>query len=120
METIKKISTSMQRKADFRTLLGNFLDTFKQLSKKEKLLSIKDEPISGNKEKRAYLAACVEELCIKFDLKIPSWVNKQKYFLSSPVFYSRFENVKATLLQESPTAFRRRNLFVSKNALMRA
>ena len=110
----------MRGRADFRILLGNFLDIFVQLSRKEKLLSIQEEPTLRDKHKLAYLAACVEELCRMFNLKKPSWVNKKKYFLHGPVFYSRFENVKALLIQESPAAFRRRNLFVSRNALIRA
>jgi hypothetical protein len=49
----------------------------------------------------------------------PNWVNKKEYFLSRPWFYGGLESIKAFLLVESPGPFRRRNIFVSENAMDR-
>jgi hypothetical protein len=119
MLTINKISRLIKKGCNPAMLIGNYLDEFKNESDLERISSFSDEPVNCIREKAAYLAALVEQLCLAHNLEIPSWVNKKKYFLKYPLFYSKFQNLKATLIQESPVAFRRRNIFVSKNVLSR-
>jgi hypothetical protein len=68
----------------------------------------------------AYLAAVAETLCRETSLCPPGWTDSPLCFLHRPWFAGGFETLKALLLVESPVAFRRRNLFVSANALTRA
>jgi acyl carrier protein phosphodiesterase len=68
----------------------------------------------------AYLAATAEHSALEYDLDVPEWTEHQGNELHRPHFGSKFENLKATLIAESPLSFRRRLLFVSANALDRA
>jgi hypothetical protein len=52
-------------------------------------------------------------------LPIPPWVEQPQRFLDKPFFAGGLESLKAILLAESPLAFRRRQIFVSANALSR-
>ena len=62
----------------------------------------------------------VESLCREAGLVPPQWTEAPACFLQRPWFAGGLENLKAILLCESPVPFRRRNLFVSANALSRA
>ena len=68
----------------------------------------------------AYLAATAEELARLFHLPSPEWARAEGRQLHRPWFASPLASLRAVLLQESPPAFRCRNLFVSANALSRA
>ena len=74
--------------------------------------------VTGKKYK-AYIAAAVEELCLKNNLEIPAWIFNRRYFLKEPFFVGGLESLKAFLIVESPLPFRRRNIFVSENVLHR-
>ena len=67
----------------------------------------------------AYLAAVAEHLARSFDLAVPAWTEEQGNDLHVPFFAGGLEALKGVLLAESPTAFRRRLLFISKDALSR-
>jgi len=56
---------------------------------------------------------------LRFKLAVPPWVDEPYRFLVKPFFAGGLENLKAILLVESPLAFRRRQIFVSANALSR-
>ena len=106
-------------------LLGDFIDDFRlrAKSREEKMGMVQDEPKSLGGDRppdiRAYLAAVTESLCREAGLTPPEWTQKPDYFLKEPWFAGHLENLKAILLVESPIPFRRRNLFVSANALSR-
>ncbi len=53
-------------------------------------------------------------------LEASAWVNSNCRIITIPWFATKSLNMKSILLQESPTAFCIRNLFVSANALHRA
>jgi hypothetical protein len=101
---------------------GNLLDDFRLRchTPEEKMALVADSPEStGEPETDAYLAAMVESLCREALMKPPTWTESPGTFLSRPWFAGGLENLKAILLAETPVAFRRRNLFVSANALQR-
>ena len=104
-----------------RYLLANFIDAFNGTTKVNKIRMIKNCPFPNIKKNRdkAYIAAMVEELCVRNNLKIPAWVDDKKLFLKEPFFVGGLESLKAFLLVESPVSFRRRNIFVSANVLTR-
>jgi hypothetical protein len=101
-------------------LLGDFIDDFRSAPD---IALVIDEPMHVENpdfwEVDAYLAAVAEYLCLETDMDPPNWVNKKEYFLSRPWFYGGLESIKAFLLVESPGPFRRRNIFVSENAMDR-
>lgn len=68
----------------------------------------------------AYLSAVAEALAYEDHLDAPRWIYNRRYFLEDPWFASDIQGFRMLLLMESPVFFRRRNLFVSRNAISRA
>ena len=107
------------------SVLGDFLDDFRLRASgcEEKAALVNEEPerveVEGYRDVNAYLAAVAETLCREAGLAPPAWTEKSDYFLPEPWFAGGLENLKAVLLVESPIPFRRRNLFVSENAMTR-
>ena len=102
--------------------IGNLLDDFRvrcrTKDERRAIVSQTPEP-TGQPETDAYLAALAESLCREFGMRPPAWTERPDYYLKRPWFAGGLESLKAILLVESPAAFRRRNLFVSANALQR-
>ena len=76
--------------------------------------------IVGSRAGSPYALAVAEHLASRFGLSIPPWTDGAERFLDKPFFAGGLESLKAILLVESPSAFRRRQIFVSANALSRA
>ena len=109
---------------EFHYYCADLIDRFNRADAPEKLRITEKFPftekfITEDKINAAYLAGVVEELCRRDGIRIPEWVHDQKYFLKSPFFGGGLENIKAFLIVESPLGFRRRNIFVSENAIVR-
>lgn len=106
--------------------LGDLVDDFRLRSgtAEEKLVLVNEAPEWINSELHAdcnaYLAAVAETLCREVSLAPPAWTESPCCYLHRPWFAGGLETLKAILLVESPVPFRRRNLFVSANALARA
>jgi len=103
----------------FDPALREFLDQF-YAKAETRGRAIKEEPLRVGFLEDAYLAAVAEHLALSHGLGIPNWVEGAHRRLARPYFAGGLESTKALLLVESPLAFRRRNLFVSANALARA
>src|SRR5665213_2422521 len=76
------------------------------------------EPMDALRD--ACIAAGAEHLARSYRLKVPDRAESQALDLARPYFAGGLESLRARLTVESPTAFRRRMLFVSKNALSRS
>lgn len=125
-QPIKSLSESMltvREPDDFSYALRNFLDRFRR---NPSILPLQEEPgsltslLQDDGLADAYLASAAALLCQENDLPCPSWVDEKSRIMKTPWFAAKSPNLKAILLQESPAAFRVRNLFVSANALSRA
>jgi hypothetical protein len=103
----------------FDPLLREFLDTFYGSKLDMMVCAIKDAPARMDPIHDAYVAAVAEHLGLRFGLTVPPWVDEPHRFLVRPFFAGGLETLKAILLVESPLAFRRRQIFVSANALSR-
>jgi hypothetical protein len=107
---------------DFGYLLGDFLDAFYHCPLPESLVEepalLSDQP-SANGLYDAYLAAVAESLALRQGWPVPGWAFEASRYLHRPYFNVRAAAFRATLLLESPPAFRARNLFVTANALSR-
>jgi hypothetical protein len=104
----------------FDRCLANFLDGFYACPT---AIALEKEPRRLDAVGRiqdAYLAATAEELARSFHLPSPEWTRAEGRQLHRPWFASPLASLRAVLLQESPPAFRCRNLFVRANALSRA
>lgn len=108
---------------DFHYAIANFLDRFKNDPTPEML---SEEPpqlreiLNDQGLADAYAAAAAAHLCQLRDIPFPSWVDQKSRRMEVPWFAAKSHNLRMILLQESPAAFRVRNLFVSANALHRA
>ncbi len=122
-ETLRESLSHVEISTDFSYAIRNFLDRFKE-NPDPALLA--DEPVlishilGDGGYADAFVASTVAYLCQVHDFKAPAWVNAKCRIMPVPHFAAKSPNMKAILLQESPAAFRVRNLFVSANALNRA
>jgi hypothetical protein len=103
--------------------LRDFLDGFYADTDLQKL---SEEPqrisaaLDDNGFADAYLAAVCDHLCRRYALPKPDWIFAPGRILHLPHFAAKTHGLRMVLLQESPPAFRERNIFVSANALSRA
>jgi hypothetical protein len=102
----------------FDARLREFLDHF-YANPPRRVAAIQAEPLGLDDLRDAYLAATAEHLARCHDLPIPDWTEAHGRPLLRPHFAGGLESLKALLTVESPLAFRRRLLFVSKDALSR-
>jgi hypothetical protein len=105
---------------DFDRALREFLDHFYRADGAERARAIAARPPLVDPLRDAYIAAAAEHLARRWKLPLPSWTDDHGFALNRPYFSGGLESLKAILTAESPTAFRRRLLFVSANALDRA
>lgn len=121
-ETLRESVANVVVQSDFGFAIKNFLDRFKVNPNLGLLL---DEPellsaaIQDGGYADAFVASVAAYLCQAHHFEAPAWVNHNCRIMPIPWFAAKSPNMKAILLQESPAAFRVRNLFVSANALHR-
>lgn len=121
--TLAESLSGVREREDFSYAIRNFLDRFKAnpnpawLEVEPGLLTdrLHDEGLAD-----AYVAAVAAYLAQERSISCPRWANRSQRVKKTPWFAAKSPNMKAILLQESPAAFRVRNLFVSANALSRA
>ncbi len=107
----------------FGYAMRDFLDRFRETPSFD---LIADEPpllescLNDGGRADAYLASAAAFLAQKHQLPVPKWAKGNARALEKPWFAAKTHNLRMILLQESPAAFRVRNLFVSANALSRA
>lgn len=104
----------------FDQAVREYLDIFYGLPDDGRVESMVEQPLPIGDVKDAYLAAVAEHLSLQYGLPVPEWSETVGFDLPRAWFGTKLESLKATLLAESPLAFRRRMLFVSENALHRA
>jgi hypothetical protein len=117
--TLNEVAVRTRDGEPFDPLLREFLDTFYGADSGTMTAAIAGVPHEIDPIHDAYLAAVAEHLARKYELAIPPWVESPQRFLEKPFFAGGLESLKAILLVESPLAFRRRQIFVSANALSR-
>ena len=78
-------------------------------------LGVADEEVAGD----AYLAALAEHLAFHHSLPRPAWSVEPGRFLRRMWFASAAPGLRATAIQQSPAAFRRRGLFIGATTLQR-
>jgi hypothetical protein len=104
----------------FDRILREFLDHFYTATSESRALALQARPEPIDALHDAYIAATAEHLARRWNLAVPSWTEDHGFALKRPHYSGGLESLKAILTAESPTAFRRRLLFVSADALDRA
>jgi len=106
--------------------LADFLDHVNLLAKQPAAAarvaaSLRSEPPrTGDAVQDAYLAAVAAHLSHQLRLRAPAWTEMTYRRLEHPWFALPDAWARATLLRDSPAAFRERNLFTTADALHRA
>jgi len=122
-EPLKQSMANVREQSDFSYAIKNFLDRFKL---NPDLALLQEEPdllspsLADGGYADAFVASTAAYLCQVHGFSAPAWVNEKCRIMPRPWFAAKSPNMRAILLQESPAAFRIRNLFVSANALSRA
>jgi hypothetical protein len=114
-EVVSRVKAGEQK---FDPSLREFLDSF-YMKPESRQQAIEERPASIDAVHDAYVAAVAEHLARVYGLPIPEWSENHGNGLREPFFAGGLQSLKGVLVAESPTAFRRRLLFVSKNALSR-
>jgi hypothetical protein len=105
-----------------RFCLAGFLDEFytDRVPAGRRARVNKDPGLLGDERRDALIGAIGEHLCHRWGLgDPPAWTNDPARFLARPWFMGP-ERMKAFLLAESPSAFRRRFIFAEAEPLRRA
>ncbi|MHB8544347.1 MAG: hypothetical protein ACYC9S_10165 [Leptospirales bacterium] len=125
-ESLYEYSAALAKGNPDGWVLEEFLDVFYGTPQNHRQNMLEREPdllagkIRNGDVTDAYLAATAEYLAWHFCLKNPEWTQAPGRIMKEPWFATDIEGLKPLLAMESPAAFRRRNLFVSGNALSRA
>ncbi len=114
-EVVRRVRGGEQK---FDPSLREFLDSFYS-NPGSRQQAIEERPIPIDAVHDAYVAAVAEHLARAYELPIPEWSEIHGDGLREPFFSGGLQSLKGVLTVESPTAFRRRLLFVSKDALSR-
>lgn len=114
-EVVRRVKTGEQT---FDPSIWEFLDLF-YVNPDSRQQAIEERPASIDAVHDAYVAAVAEHLARVYGLRIPEWSEIHGNGLREPFFAGGLQSLKGVLVAESPTAFRRRLLFVSKDALSR-
>ena len=114
-EVSRRTAAGEQR---FDPAVREFLDVFYSRPA-ERQQALAECPVPLDALKDAYLAAVAEHLSSACSVAPPAWAAEYGFGMRRPFFAGGLESLKAALTAESPAAFRRRMLFVSRNALSR-
>lgn len=114
-EVVRRVKGGEQ---EFDPSLREFLDAF-YANPASRQAAVEDRPASIDAVHDAYVAAVAEHLSRSYGLRIPEWTETHGNGLHEPFFAGGLHSLKGVLTVESPLAFRRRLLFVSKDALSR-
>lgn len=124
-DELRQVITESAKGNDFNLSLRGFLDIFYSCKDdKEKMLAlIKKEPQFYKNVldyQYAMCAATANKLANDYDLKVPSWVWKDRYYMKEMYFGSIGKGkLRIYNMLYSPAEFKHRGLFVDENILMR-
>jgi hypothetical protein len=114
-EVIRRVKCGEQK---FDPAVLEFLDAF-YAHPELRQDAIRDRPDAIDALRDAYVSAVAEHLARSYELPVPQWTEVHGNDLREPFFAGGLQSLKGVLVAESPTAFRRRFLFVNKDALSR-
>ena len=124
-DELRQVMTESAKGNDFSLSFRGFLDIFYSCKyDKEKIFSlIKREPqLYKNVPDYQYAmcAATANKLANDYDLEVPSWVWKDRYYMKEMYFGGiRKGRLRIYNMLYSPAEFKHRGLFVDENILMR-
>ncbi len=124
-EMIRMVAENKCKTKNLWNYFGYFLDYLynSDTTKEGRYELVKDEPEEfDNISERTYafIAWSVHKICWDYDVELPKWPFKKKYFLEKTYFSMDAQgDLRLVLLAESPIPFRMRHIFTSANTLDR-
>jgi hypothetical protein len=106
---------------EFLPAVWELLDEYAVLStdgQRRRALADRPGP-TGDRRYDAFLGALAEHLATAAGFERPAWTCERDRFLDQFWFVSTVAGFRALAIAESPAAFRRRGVFVSRGALQR-
>ncbi|HBC86464.1 MAG TPA: hypothetical protein DCZ94_05875 [Lentisphaeria bacterium] len=114
--TVKDASENIVRDSNWKLWLFQFMDDFRRNPKPEMVVT---GPVSDTPEGlKCLFAATVYYLCNEKAVDVPEWVFSTKP-LREPWFVSGLESMKTFAIVESPLFFKKLNVFVTDNFMVR-
>lgn len=120
-QTIAGIAHRMGQGEELRPAVRELLDEIVLITtphQVERAISERPET-TGDRRADAYLGALAEHLALVHQVARPRWVDDPDRFLDRFWFVSRVRGFRALAIAESPAAFRRRGVFISRGSLER-
>jgi len=118
-DTLRKVGLRALDGESWRVAVRDFLDGFALASEDGRQALLDEEPPFFTEVGDAYLAAVAEHLALHHGLVRPAWCVDRRRFLSRMWFASDATGLRASAIQQSPAAFRRRGLFIGTTTLHR-
>ena len=119
--SLVEVVARRQSDGDLNRHLREFLDEFyiEQDSAQRQAMLDPEPELLADEKLNAYLGAAAEHLAHLYGLDVPPWCENSERFLHRAHFPCGLESLKATYIKESPSAFRRRMIFVEADPLYR-
>lgn len=120
-QTLATVADRVVDGEDLRFAVREFLDDFGLMPRPElQARAIAEAPApTGDARADAYLGALAEHLALMHGLERPRWAVEPGRFLDRFWFVSDVPGFRALAIVESPAAFRRRGIFISRGSLER-
>jgi hypothetical protein len=116
--SLAEVARAARRDGDIYGPLREFLDFFYTHPRERKASLAREPALLDDRVANAYLAAAAEHLALRYRQPMPAWALKPDRFLHQ-AYFGGPDGMKAILLVESPSAFRRRMIFVDHDPLGR-
>ena len=120
-QTLAGVAARVNSGEPFLPAVRELLDEFGLLGddrQRERAIAERPRP-TGDQRHDAFLAALAEHLAAGTGIARPPWTSEPHRFLERFWFVSEVSGFRALAIVESPAAFRRRGVFVSRGALDR-
>ena len=118
-DSLRRVAERALAGEPWRVAVRDFLDGFALASPEIAQGLLDDEPAAFDPVGDVYLAALAEHLAFHHQLDRPAWCVAPARFLRRMWFASDAPGLRATAIQQSPAAFRRRGLFIGATTLGR-
>lgn len=120
-QTLAGVAGRVRAGEAFTVAAREFLDEFALRPPRLRSAAIRERPPpTGDARYDAWLGALAEHLASRHGLHRPRWCLEPDRFLDRFWFVSDVEGFRAMAIAQSPAAFRRRGIFITRDALQRA
>lgn len=119
-QTLMAVAERVRQGAELRAAVADFMDDLRWARDADDVLQrIEDEPAHVGRRVDAFLGALAEHVAVHADVPVPDWCLAPVRFLDHFWWPTRFLDLRARTIVESPAAFRRRGIYIGATTLER-